>query len=561
MSCNLQQTHDDVLSVFLKYRKKEVQLEDFKAAVSETGFIDAFEGLFQASLHVAQDPHTTPALKLHATMVQFAFREMNPPRLYVTPHFDAPFPQEFAALGLRTAAFEPLMGGADRAPSLVLFAKELIETGRLSILSPFEEQTLSTDRGLVFYLGGKPYIFYVAQAQEPVVMIVNPNMGNIIACYLPNRNIIIGQAITYDRIIAHLKLQCLKHKDLLLNYLSSAAPSTPTLITSFMQHAGHTVLNELTGFDCALRDVAKTKDMAVLLGPHEYVDTRALFPEIPSTRFTKVDPTETDLFEHSLKHGCLPVRPTMRHYQIKQEFRTRIENLVGHKGTGKSKSVWERAISWTKKATPRPERPDLPEHSKSTGRSPIIWIEVRSNHRVWLNQVEGIKILIDRLKLSHPSAAIFLAGWSKPPNPSTEDTDQIAADLKLYDEIAEYAQGEMPVICGIGLSSEEKLRWAYECHACITTFGSGMTVPCLIVNLPSVLHSNLFYCSRPPMDPDSTTRSVFAENLIPYEVVDAHYITDDPETPKFQVRGHFVSGDVIYDYLCKALERGVGKAA
>lgn len=552
MSCDLQQTHDDVLSVFLKYRKKEAHLEDFKAAVSETGFIDAFEGLFQESLRPDPDARAAQPLKLHATMVQFVFREMNSPRLYVTPRYDEPFPQEFTELGLRTAAFEPLMGGADTAPRLVVFVKNLLKTGRLNVPSPFSDQMLSTDRGLIFYLGGKPYIFYIAQAGEPVVMIVNPNMGNIIACYLPSRNIVVGQAINYDRIIAHLKLQCVKHWDLLQAYLTNPQSNTPVLISSFMQHAGHTLLNELTGFDCALRDVSGTQDMPVLLGPHEYVDTRALFSEIPSERFIIVDPLQTDLFEYSLKHSFLPVRPTMRHYRIVQEFRARIDRLVGREEREKPKSLWERVTSRTKKTTRQQDGLDL---SGISGRTPVIWIEVRSNHRIWLNQIEGIKVLIGKLKHSHPGAAIFLAGWSRPPNPSKEDTKQINADLMIHDVIAEYAQSDMPVICGIGLTSEEKLRWAYECHACITTFGSGMTAPCLIANLPSVIHSNLHYTDAPAMDPDLDKRHVFADKLTPYEVVGAQYITDDPDTSRFQVRGHFVSGDVIYDHLCRALER------
>lgn len=55
------------------------------------------------------------------------------------------------------------------------------------------------------------------------------------------------------------------------------------------------------------------------------------------------------------------------------------------------------------------------------------------------------------------------------------------------------------------------------------------------------------------MDPDLSQRLVFAENLTPYEVVDAKHITDDSDESRFQVRGHFVDGDVIYDALKKIL--------
>ena len=71
--------------------------------------------------------------------------------------------------------------------------------------------------------------------------------------------------------------------------------------------------------------------------------------------------------------------------------------------------------------------------------------------------------------------------------------------------------------------------------------------------MPSVIHSNLHYTAAPAMDPDLSQRLVFAENLTPYEVVDAKHITDDSDESRFQVRGHFVDGDVIYDALKKIL--------
>ena len=118
--------------------------------------------------------------------------------------------------------------------------------------------------------------------------------------------------------------------------------------------------------------------------------------------------------------------------------------------------------------------------------SNVVWIEVRSNHRVWLNQVDAIRIIITKLIDHYPNVSVFIAGWSLPADPSEEDNVQIRFDMKIYKEVAEFAAGRLPVICGVGLSSEEKLRWAFRCSASVVTFGSGMTLPCLCPALSQI---------------------------------------------------------------------------
>lgn len=129
-----------------------------------------------------------------------------------------------------------------------------------------------------------------------------------------------------------------------------------------------------------------------------------------------------------LKKNLLPVRPTMRHYKIRSGFRKRTAHFTGKSFEFEPPSLVRRLTSWSKK---RPKHSVLSGYESVSGHAPIIWIEVRNNHRVWLNQVTGIKTLVDRLKISHPHAAIFLAGWSRPLNPTLHDKEQIELDTRF----------------------------------------------------------------------------------------------------------------------------------
>ncbi len=554
MLANLQETHDAVLKAYQAHRTDELTREEFEDHVAESGFIPAVNEMFLAALRTDDTLASQKSIKFHPTMLQYLLRYLDSPRIVETPHVKDPFPDEFETLGLRLDALRHLKGEADRTPELVGFAGELLENQRISFPSPFSNEMLVFTSGFASYFRGKPYLFYIAQTCEPLIAIANPNMGNIIAFYFPERHLVIGQPLAYDAIVAHLKVRVLRNIAAVCAYLANSGPRVPTLITGFMQHAGHTILNELTGLDLALKTHKRTSKMPLCIGPHEYVETVDLFPEFANSDIFRINPSETDLFAHGLANNILPVRPTMRYYLISKSFRSRMARVAGQEVQAAGRLSFERLRKkFTARFNKNARVGQSIDLSTVSHNAPIVWVEIRSNHRIWVNQVTGIKTLIDNLKKSHPKAALFIAGWSRPHALTQEDTEQIDADMKVFREIAEYGRGSLPVICGVGLSSREKLQWAYACHCCITSFGSGMTVPCLIANLPSVVHSNKVYTKRPAMDQDPNTRIVFAEDLYPYEVVAAEHITDVADTPRYQVRSHEVSGAVIYDYLLKVI--------
>jgi len=554
MDRNLQDIHDEVLEAYVDFRKKNIDLDAFRTLVDELDFLKKCNKACRSVLSKPSVHDAVTDLSPHSAMMTFLLRNFAAPRMVEMPHVDQDFPKEVIDLGLRLASLESIKVHADVVQDLVTFSADIFGQGMIVRPSPFAEGNLKFKWGFASYNAGKPYVFYLAQDIEPLLMIVNPNMGNIVGYYFPERDLVLGQNLNYAPIIANLRFEILRNLDLVRSYLLRSEPPTPTFLTGFMQHVGHTILNELTGLDCAIRDYPSASTMPILLGPYEFVETETLFPELADSSIVRLGEDNADLFSHCLKNHIFPFRPTMRHYLIKVEFRERFRAFaerVGHRPETKDPNLFQkvlRAIS---------DRMSKTVNEGVGGRTPIVWIEVRSNHRIWVNQISGIKTLVDRMHVSHPNAALFIAGWSKPKKVTKEDQIQIDADMQIYSEIAAYAEGKLPVVCGVGLESDQKISWAYTADACVTTFGSGMTLPCLIANVPSVIHSNLHYSNQPAMHPDPQSRSNFAEALIDYEVIAPEHVIDEDQNQRFQVRNHLVDGDVVYDGLLNVLNRPV----
>lgn len=519
-----------VLQKFQEYRADAIALSEFRQHVVATGYLERVREMYLQPIGCSLKEVQSHNVKLPPAALQFVLRHFDNPTLYETPHYDSPFPEKFSELGLELEALEFLKRNADVTPQLVKFITDLIENGELRLSSPFTGNPVSAKAGFAFYLSGKPYIFYIFEDVEPFLCMVNPNMGNLIALYFPYRNLIVGQKIDYSRIISYLKFLFIKYSDKVNEYLYNKTPRKMAFVSSFMQHAGHTILNELTGYDVVVSNYHVLDDYEVCLGPHEFYDILQLFPEIDRSPISRLPGKSDDLFRHMLDNNNLPIRPTMRHYRISDSFRTRMQQCVAPHNEGISKS--------------------------EISQRPLIWIEIRNNHRIWLNQKQGILDIIASLAKSHPEAAVFIAGWSKPQTPTKPDSVEIEKDFELYKEIEMLADRRVSLICGVGLSAQEKLEWAYQCDACVIGYGSGITIPCLVANKPTVIHANRHYTSTPAMAPELDDRLVFADDLVPYEVIPIENITDEQGVPRFQVRGYAVDGKIVYSYLLKALSRG-----
>lgn len=548
---NLRKNHDLLLQTYRKVKSGKVSKDALIAQAVDSGFIDRVEDIFLNA--ISNNPESVPEWdwKPHWGMIEALLRALKTPTL----HSSGTTLQQLR-LGVNNfdvckECVDRLIFGAGQLSEVVTYVSEILSNGVISFPSPRDGKKLTSDKGFIHYLDGKPYIFYVFYDQFPTIVIVNPNMGNIIAIYIPHRNFIIGHEFKYEKPIARLKIEILKHKEQVKKYISSESASKTVLISSFMQHTGHTLLNELPGFALVLDEIDDVARLPVLVGPHEFFPINSVFPEFASKNVSKFDLTGSDLFLYCLENSMLPVRPMMRHYFISEKFRARLRNVsVGIK-TNVQQDLIRKFQMWLDRM--RGASFNV-EGAVNQQKSAIIWIEVRNNHRIWTNQADAIKTIIAKLIDHYPSASVFIAGWSLPADPIQEDNVQIGLDMKIYKEVAEFAAGRLPVICGVGLSSEEKLRWAFRCSASVVSFGSGMTLPCLVANLPSIVHANSHYVQQSAMHPDIDQRFVFAENLKPYIVIPAEHIKDDPNEPRYQVRNYSLSGDVIFDALRNILD-------
>lgn len=547
----LRETHDDLLQHYLKIKSGEMSKHDFIAKALGTGLIDRVEEIFQNAISNSPKPDPEWNWKPHWGMIETLLRAVKTPLLHSIGTPSNPIQLDLKSFDVSEACIDHLYYGSGKGSEVVTYVSEILTHGAISFPSPSSGEELMSNKGFTFYLDAKPFIFYVLNDKFPAILFVNPNIGNIIALYLPHRNIIIGHDYNYEKPIARLKIQILKYSNQVKKYLSSKSVTKPVLLSSFMQHTGHTLLNELPGFDRILEKRGKVARLPVLVGPHEFFPISAVFHEFRRKNVSKFDLSQSDLFLYCLERSFLPVRPMMRHYYISEGFRARLRKVSMRDTFNHQSSILSR---FSVQAYERGKSIFDKILNKNLHKPTVIWIEVRNNHRIWLNQVDAIKTLITNLKEHYSGISIFIAGWSLPSDPTADDNVQIANDMKTYQELADFAAGRLEVICGVGLSSEEKLRWAFRCKASVVSFGSGMTLPCLVANLPSIVHANSFYTQRPAMNPDIDQRQIFAENLKPYIVIPVEHITDDPSEPRYQVRNYSVSGDVTFDALRNILD-------
>jgi len=454
---NLRKTHDLLLQTYRKVKSGKVSKDALIAHALDSGFIDRVDDIFLNAISNNSESLPEWDWKPHWGMIETLLREADQTDVFnYSPGLVFPFADTLFE-GLHVQTVTKILDGTHNTPTIAPYVRQILEIGALSITSPFTGDEIKSRKGLFFYFGGKPYIIYVFFDIEPILIFANPNLGDLLACYFPARRMLIGKRFSYARVIVKLKALCVRYASDLCRYFADER-SEPVLTSSFMQHTGHTLLNEISGFDTAILEIENFNKRIMLLGPHEYLDFARLFPEFDRSRMLKVDLGKKSEFLLCLENSYLPVRPTLQHYLIKETLRNRLREFLNCNS----------------------------KISFGAMTSNVVWIEVRSNHRVWLNQVDAIRIIITKLIDHYPNVSVFIAGWSLPADPSEEDNVQIRFDMKIYKEVAEFAAGRLPVICGVGLSSEEKLRWAFRCSASVVTFGSGMTLPCLCPALSQI---------------------------------------------------------------------------
>jgi tetratricopeptide (TPR) repeat protein len=128
---------------------------------------------------------------------------------------------------------------------------------------------------------------------------------------------------------------------------------------------------------------------------------------------------------------------------------------------------------------------------------PLLWINVRLNQRVWLDQEEGIANIVKSLCSHFPNLGVVFDGFTRQErkgslvvNPHEEQI--IKQEKKLVSKIQSLLPQEIKIYNNIGCFMYETIVWAKAIDLCLLSAGSNVTKT-QAFNKPDVLHrSNAF---------------------------------------------------------------------
>lgn len=119
-----------------------------------------------------------------------------------------------------------------------------------------------------------------------------------------------------------------------------------------------------------------------------------------------------------------------------------------------------------------------------------IWIGITSQKRRWVEQVEGISLLIKLLQKNKIAFKIIFDGWTSPITSSESDQKNITSDLKVIDEIVNNCDFKFNYDSVVGHTAEQKIKEALNCDFYVSNYASGSLFVSRFAGITGLSHLN-----------------------------------------------------------------------
>ncbi len=374
---------------------------------------------------------------------------------------------------------------------MLAFSKRRYETSSVFSGAP----VCSRHTFFVSHPVGRPYVFIRFEDGDKVYYEVYcPFHGRRVAIFDPIRNILV-QTLNLEKLIDKFRCLLLAHASLVANYLINTGPKQLAVPVGWMSHWGHVLMHELPGTMRAVEEAGQAVQW--LKGPVAYLDHRQLFPETSSDAVRIFNDDEA-VFKYSLEENALIIRPQSEFAQLTGECIKRTNDACAKLGqrTGYDDEVRRRIGA----------------------SSPVVWIEIRSNDRIWLNQVTAIIETAQRLKMRFGNLAVVLAGWSRGPIVRLPDGAEIAREGAIA-YLLNAGLPDVPVHSIIGAQIWQKQIWASIIDVYVAGFGTGLSFPHYLAGKPGLTLANAYYLSSEYVDTPSGAGSAVAPSRAPLRVI------------------------------------------
>lgn len=297
--------------------------------------------------------------------------------------------------------------------------------------------------------------------------------------YFPHENLVVvsGKPWTFEIAdLIELKARSVSNFTDCYRYLSDTnAAKMKTAVCIGFFHFAHHLWNELPGVDRLLRKkmLGSVDKFFILREPLGKIDQ--IYPEIRPDQIERED-TTSKLFDHLISDNYFTIK-------LGSDFVA--SELVNR--------VYEVA-----KKNCRSETLERVQNARRR-HFPLLWVGVRVGSRMWINQVDGLAKLIDRLYSEFPRLGVVFDGFSLPADRSggSNNNEEYGEILRQENQIVNDILQELeqnPQARGIfnivGSSIYDANVWAHGVDVYLSPYGSLQHKVAWFANKPGIIHAN-----------------------------------------------------------------------
>lgn len=338
----------------------------------------------------------------------------------------------------------------------VEFTQSLVEFGYMYAVCPLSGRVVRSNTS--FYMGNLNLI-YRFQGEEVFYIIVNDFIGLKSALYISKLNVYIA----FGKVVEKLENTIYKFQSYVVsnwkyvkNYLGNFNRSLVELY-GIIKNLGHFFWQDITGIYYLYEQNLLEKIDYFCGGDNQYLDLLSIFPEIPENKVLNIsEMSAEEKFRYMLKNNCFCLRITDNF--IKQN----VGNRIIKAGYNLCAQYFLEEVKQAK------ENCNL-----------LLWINVRSHNKIWLEQDKNYAKIVDNLKneFSHLSMGVVFDGTPDASDLVKSIIEQTKSKVNFYNTT-------------LDIKLYESIVFAHYIDAYIAVVGSGLVITSWLTDKPGVAHGD-----------------------------------------------------------------------
>ncbi|MCC3571016.1 MAG: tetratricopeptide repeat protein [Microcoleus sp. PH2017_40_RAT_O_B] len=402
------------------------------------------------------------------------------------------------------------------------FQQSILRTGYIYSVCPISGRILRSNQSLYLcspgiHFGCQIAIYRFVGSEIFYLIMASCHPQIKLGIYLPQRQLAVkfrNYPVNLKVCIDDLKSKIVANWQDFKYYVSNNEPKEVVGLSGFIYNVGHYFWNDLSGLQdlCESGEYHQLKGVAV--ADNSFIDINDYFPELISNNINKtlVPIQENDkdtLFKAILKNNWMAFNITSP--CIQEKLANRLHDYARLKST----PSFLRTIEESKK------------------HFPLLWITLRSHHRRWLSEVEGITNIINELYKDYPNLGIIFDGHPREKPNVEKILNNISSNINTYN--------------GVECLIHETLAWVHAIDLFIAPIGAG-SIFTTIANKTGVFHSNTGWFPEGSICLTPRENGVSAINIL------KKYIVEGDQSICF-TRNYECDWKAIYDEVIKIINQ------